>query len=306
MAIKLDMLRCFVAVAETGKLTDAAHRLGRSPSAVSMMLKQFEDHLGENLFDGERKNRLSPVGLFALEQAQSELRHFDQMVQAIEGFARAEQGQVRLAAVPSVAGGMMPRVLGQFRARHPKVRLVLRDMDSRSIHQALVQGQLDIGIATLAQPGPLRGIERVGLFADHFGVICAPDHPFARRGVPVSVAELVEQEFITNDLCEVIENNLLRRVSQGSSFKAPNIISLLAMVRAGLGVTVLPQSVARLDPMGVAFCPFADLHALRQIDMLVRQDGVTSPAAQRLAELIVQIAAQYPPVTPLDQAAIQT
>ncbi|MFT5446017.1 MAG: DNA-binding transcriptional LysR family regulator [Gammaproteobacteria bacterium] len=69
LAIKIEMLRCFVAVAQSGKLVDAAEKLGRTPSAVSMMLKQFEQHLGAPLFESERKNRLTALGAFALTEA---------------------------------------------------------------------------------------------------------------------------------------------------------------------------------------------------------------------------------------------
>ena len=55
------MLRCFCTVAQTGNLAEASNRLGRTQSALSMTLKQFEDHLGKKLFEGERKNRLTPM-----------------------------------------------------------------------------------------------------------------------------------------------------------------------------------------------------------------------------------------------------
>ena len=70
MAIKIEMLRCFCAVAQSGNLSEAADRLGRTQSAVSMMLKQFENHLGKKLFLGERKNHLTALGEQVLEMAQ--------------------------------------------------------------------------------------------------------------------------------------------------------------------------------------------------------------------------------------------
>ena len=80
MAIKIEMLRCFAAVARSGNLADAAETLGRTPSAVSMMLKQFEEHLGAPLFESERKSRLSALGRFALDEAMRELDHFERTI----------------------------------------------------------------------------------------------------------------------------------------------------------------------------------------------------------------------------------
>ncbi len=133
MAIKIDMLRCFGAVAQNGNLVDAAAQLNRSPSAVSMMLKQFEEHLGKPLFESDRKNKLTPLGQLILEQTLSELRQFDRTVQAIEGFASGEIGAISIASVPSVAATILPRALKRFMARYPDIRIELRDMDSTSV-----------------------------------------------------------------------------------------------------------------------------------------------------------------------------
>lgn len=61
MAIKIEMLRCFATVAQTGNLAEAAAYLGRTQSAVSMTLKQLEENLGQRLFKSDRKNRLTPL-----------------------------------------------------------------------------------------------------------------------------------------------------------------------------------------------------------------------------------------------------
>ena len=75
MAIKIEMLRNFVAVAELGNLNDAAERLGRTASAVSMSLKQLEDHLGAPLFETDRKNRLTALGQFTFAEGRREVDH---------------------------------------------------------------------------------------------------------------------------------------------------------------------------------------------------------------------------------------
>src|SRR6056297_3082102 len=97
------MLRCFRTVADHGSLSEAAAVLGRTPSAVSMMLKQFEDHIGAPLFETARKSRLTPLGELVLHEAGRGLSHFDRTLAAIEGLSRAERGHVRLAVTPSAA-----------------------------------------------------------------------------------------------------------------------------------------------------------------------------------------------------------
>ncbi len=98
MAIKIEMLRCFCVVAEKGSLQAAADHLGRTPSAVSMLLKQLEDHLGSKLFEKDRKNRLTDLGQYVFRQATNELEHFDATINAIETYARNPKGVLRIAA----------------------------------------------------------------------------------------------------------------------------------------------------------------------------------------------------------------
>ena len=88
MAIKIDMLRCFQAVAGQGSLAAAATALDCTPSAVSMMLKQFEDHIGAPLFETTRKARLTPLSALLLAEAQRELGHFDRTIKPLKGCHR--------------------------------------------------------------------------------------------------------------------------------------------------------------------------------------------------------------------------
>ena len=88
--IKLEYLRVFATVAETQALSEAAERLGRTPSAISMTLKQIEESLGGPLFAGERKAALTPLGAFALGHARRAVAEHDAATAAIQRFARRE------------------------------------------------------------------------------------------------------------------------------------------------------------------------------------------------------------------------
>ena len=112
MAIKIEMLRCFHAVAKHGNLAEAAEILGRTPSAISMMLRQFEDHIGAPLFETARKSKLTPLGMQIKAEATRELNHFDRTIASIEGLSRAEMGHVRLAVTVTI--NLNSSAIGQF------------------------------------------------------------------------------------------------------------------------------------------------------------------------------------------------
>ncbi|WP_421702933.1 LysR family transcriptional regulator [Aliiroseovarius sp.] len=289
MALKIEMLRGFAAVARSGNLSDAAERLGRTPSAVSMMLKQLETHLGEPLFETDRKNKLTALGTFVLDQAERELQQFDNTVKAIEGFAKATHGHVRIATVPSVAGTIIPQVFSRHINDFDNVDIVLRDMDSSSILHELSRDRIDIGIATLGDNGV--GLHSEPLLSDRFGVICAPTHPLAQTQGPVSWDALAEERLIANSLSAQIGADASRELHDRALLSAHNLTSILAMVHAEIGVTILPEMAVRTSySPGLAFRPLADTTAKRTIHLLRRADSTMSPAARLLEQHIRECA----------------
>ena len=284
MSIKIEMLRCFSVVAQSGNLTEASTRMGRTPSAVSMMLKQLEEELGQKLFEGERKNRLSLLGEQVYELAQKQLQHFDATLKAIEASANSPQGLIRVASVPSVAGLVFPTAIRELIDRHPGLRVDLRDTDSQQVIDALLQGQADIGIASGQHA--LNGIRQAPLFSDRFGLICAPDHALARQADPPTIAEVAAAGFVMNNLCGLIETPAFREATQSARVAVHNTMSLIAMVQAHNWVTVLPQTVVQLMPAGLVFREIADLPDLRHVCLFLRDRSPFLHFAEELAGLI--------------------
>lgn len=282
--MKIEMLRCFATVAQCGNLADAAEKLGRTSSAVSMMLKQFEEHLGAPLFESERKNKLTALGAFALTESMRELDHFERTAAAIEGFARSESGIVRVAAVPSVAQAILPRVVQDFLVAYPGVWIDISDMDSAAILRELERDRVDLGFATGVEANG--GIDRTMLFSDAFGVVCRADHPLAEAGDPLDWEALEPWTFIANGLCGHIADKGFQRILARSRLMVRNTTSLLAMVRAGVGVTVLPRLAVDRAGREVRFLPVADAAARRCIDILRRAHVSSSPAARRFDDAV--------------------
>ena len=268
MAIKIEMLRCFCAVAKAGNLSDAADQLGRTQSAVSMTLKQLESHLDSRLFENERKNRLTPLGEQVFETGLQQLKQFDQSVQTIELAARAPQGVLKISAVPSVAALAYPKLVRHMLAFKPGLKIELRDSDTQQVIEALLQGWADIGIASSRQV--LKGITATLLFSDQYGLALSENHPLARRKEPVGINQVFEAPFLRNSLCDQIETHAFQSALSESDVTAQNIHSLLAMIREWNWVTVLPRSLIELAPNGLLFRPIVDLPDRRHVYMYRR------------------------------------
>ena len=283
MSIKIEMLRCFRAVVDHGSLAEAAAVLGRTPSAVSMMLKQFEDHIGAPLFETARKSRLTPLGQMIHTEARRELDHFDRTVSTIEGLSRAELGFVRLSVTPSLAQSVLPPILHRFLQDHPNVRVDMADMDSAAVHEDLKAERADIGLASV---GALQGFDCRPLFSDRFGVICRRDHPLAKDWDHLTWADLDGVDFIANGLCNQIRHEGFAPILAHARLTVRNTASLLGLVKAGVGVTVLPRLVVLPEFTDLAFLPLADPDARREVWMITQPRQMLTPAARALAESI--------------------
>lgn len=283
MAIKIEMLRCFRAVADTGSLADAAAHLGRTPSAISMMLRQFEDHIGAPLFETGRKSHLTPLGQLIRQEAARELAHFERTVAAIEGLARAEQGHVRLVATPSIVQVVLPSILRQFMADHPEVQIDLRDADSRAVEEDLRNERADIGLASL---GPVAGFERRKLLSDPFGVICPAEHPLAGQD-SLTWDALRDQPFIAHGLCHLIEDTEFQPILEQATLMMHSTGSILNLVRAGVGLTILPR-LAMLPQSGdLAFVPLTTTPASREVYLFTPEAHRQTPATKAMVAAIL-------------------
>jgi DNA-binding transcriptional LysR family regulator len=268
--IKLEYLRVFATVAEAQALNEAAERLGRTPSAISMTLKQIEESLGGPLFEGERKSALTPLGVFALRHARRAVAEHDAATAAIQRFACGEEGDVRIAAVPSAAT--------------PDVRINLRDIDSTAVVRAVEQKSVDIGIASPSSISA--GLVEELLLEDPFVLVCRKDHPITRLGRPVTWSDVDPSQFITNGLCASIPSPELAELARNAPLMVHNVSSLTAFVSAGFGVTLLP-TLAITDGEGVLQAvPIKAAPVSRRLAAITRPGETLAPSATAfLAEI---------------------
>ncbi|KGD88019.1 hypothetical protein JL37_25925 [Achromobacter sp. RTa] len=279
----------FLAVVDAGELAQAGDRVGRTPAALSMTLKQLESELGGPLFEGERKIRLSPLGIYVRAHAQRAIAEYDSAVAHMLRYASGALGTAKVAAVPSAATRLLPRVIGQMRRQYPRVRVDLRDIDSAAVGSAVASGAVDFGVATL--PEPLPGILAEPLFADRFVLVCPARHSLTMLGRDVRWSDIDAAEFIANGLCARFNVPEVAALVEGSLLTVRNTTSLLTFVEQGFGVTILPAlAVPAAD--GLAILPLADQSAARSLELLTRRGETLSPASQALLGLTRTAAAE--------------
>ncbi len=285
--IRTQTLRVFVTVTSCGNIRDAAKALRRTDSAVSMTLKQLESDLGAPLFETDRKHTLTALGAEVNKLAQDLLREHDHTIERIIALAEGREGVLRIAAVPSVAVQLLPSVLSAMLAEHAGVRIELLDTDSASVHMLVATGAVELGIA--GQPAAGAGLSFIALFDDPFRLVCRRDHPLARLAHPLTAQDIRAHRLISNNSTAGYSGFDPDAPDHVPAVSARNVISLLALVRAGAGATILPALATRSIDADLCALELQDPLALRTVGFVLRRGGISSPICAAFQDRLVAL-----------------
>jgi DNA-binding transcriptional LysR family regulator len=229
--------------------------------------------------------------LRVLEEAERAVDAFDRGVAAIDRHARTTAGTVRIATVPSAALTILPGVIAAFRILHPAVRLEISDADSADVLRRLQFDEADLGIASAR---PDQGRDGALISTEALGITCRPDGAIARAPGPASWQLLDLEPLIANPLCALVPHEGLRRREAESPMAVRNTMTLLAMVRAGQGATILPESALRSLAPDLAFLAPADPPATRRLTLYDNAHRRPGPAVAAFAAALMRHADTAP------------
>lgn len=183
MQINLSMrdIDTTLVLGRTLNFRQAAAQLHLSQSALSTQIQRIEEALGVRLFDRTTRTvRLTAAGEVFMQQAAALQVAFRDAIAAVSGIASAEHGQVSVAALPSLAARLLPRVLMAYRQAHPQVALKVRDTLSGPAFDLVRAGDVDFAL-TAADPQHA-DLHYQPLMSDSFLLLIPEAHPLARSG----------------------------------------------------------------------------------------------------------------------------
>lgn len=283
MKFQLRLLETFVVVAESQSLQQASTIINRTVSSISMTLKQLEEHLGQALFVGERKNQLTPLGEYVYKRAKRALQERQQALEDIELFTKGQLGTVRIAAVPSVAQTILPAVLSQFMSKN--IQFEISDTNSLNVIHAIEQGSAEFGLASV--PIQVSQLSLELLFRERLYLLCHKNHKLAQMNRPIRWQDINNENFIMTDLCSKILSKEMSKAVENSKIYIYNMLSLFAFVENGLGIAFIPKSTAIKSDTCVAL-EFADSSISREIYLITKKDRFITPSAEKVIEAIKQ------------------
>lgn len=255
-----------------GTFARAASELGVVPSALSETVRQLEAEIGAPLFDRSQRPALpTPLGLDFLRETEPLLEGFRHAVHAARMTAGLEAGTLAVGAAPSAISSLVAPALARFRQLYPGIRCRVHDDIAERVAAMVAEGALDLAIAGRARQTP--DIRHRLLQRDRFGLACHAAHPLAARP-EVSLHEIPAAEVIALDASTgsqqllALSENVPEALCKGA-IEAHSTIAQLCMIRAGLGLGLLPENAVRLfnDP-AIRFISLADLDLWRSLYLL--------------------------------------
>ena len=249
-------LTAFLAVAESGSFSTAAERLFLTQPAVSKRIAQLEQQLGTRLFDRVgRRIRLTEAGEALLPRARQVLLDLEDMGRAISNLTGTVSGTLRIGTSHHIGLHRLPPVLRRFSREYPDVKLDIHFIDSEEAWEAVLHGDLEMGVVTLP-PQPDPRLHSQAVWQDPLVFMAAPEHPLARLD-RVTLETLTGYSAIlpspvtfTRRIVESLfeEQALTLNISMSTNY----LETIHMMVSIGLGWSVLPEtmlddSVVRLN-----------------------------------------------------------
>src|SRR5437868_3580015 len=246
--MELHQLRYFVTVVREGTFTRAAERLYLTQPSLSEQIRKLEGELGSPLF--ERLGRtlaLTDAGSAFLPHAERILFEVEQARLRIQEVRGLRRGRLSIGVLPSPAARLLPRFLAEFRHRHPRVEVVLREENvSAQFEEMVHDGQLDLAIIRL--PKRRADLEVKFLLREPMVLVLPPGHHLSAKRA-VSLAELAEEPFVAMKSGYGLRE-LLDSVCRQAGFEprigveTSQLGSVVGLVLAGVGVTVVPAMAA--------------------------------------------------------------
>lgn len=295
--MELRHLRYFVAVADARHFTRAARTLGIGQPPLSQQVQALERELGTPLFTRlPRGVALTDAGTAFLEDARRILREADQAIERARRVARGELGRVRMGMINSAPfHPLIPKLIREFRRQHPQVALSLEERTTPGLAAAVRNDLVDVAFVR-----PLLGDDQglcVEPLLDEDLVVALPSgHPLTRRTrvpllalsiepfvlFPRAVGAGLHDEIISACRSAGFSPRVVQETSQ--------VTSIVNLVAAGLGVSIVPASMQQVHSDGVSYRPIQKPIPKARLSLIYRDADRHTPHIRKLLELTRELA----------------
>jgi LysR family carnitine catabolism transcriptional activator len=297
MGLNLHQLEAFVHVSVEGSMTRAAAKMALTQSAISVLVRQFEESCRIKLFDRSgRGARPTALALAMLPAAQAILADVQAFERRMRDDVARDRGTIDIAVTPTIAATVIPDVLERFSARFPDVRFHVHDGAQSDVLVLVTSGSAAFGIGTF---GERPDIDRIPLLNYPLVLVCRKEiSPTRRRHMPW--ADITKLPIVSISRGNTIRTWIDETIEQlGLSFEpaweVAQFASAIAVVRRTKGYTILP---GYLDydyaSMGLVAVELVKPRTTRDLFVITQRNADQHPATAILISMIQEAFAQPP------------
>jgi DNA-binding transcriptional LysR family regulator len=297
----LRQLEIIRAIADTGSFTAAGEKLHVSQSAISRQILLLEEELGEPVFHRiGRRIRITPAGESLLQLSHRVFQDLQETVSTISEKRDSLSGTIRLVGGMTVCLYVFPALLAEVRRVHPHLDLKVTVGSAERSIAMLRSGAGDLGMITL--PVEATDLVSVPVLEEELLLITYPAHPLAKKK-SITPADLDKQEFVLFETGSItrrlVESFFTKQgVEPEVIMETENVEIIKAMVRSGLGISIIPSQAAASDVRaGQLFRSRIAGHSL------VRQTGWLYPKMSRLPRTVSEVIRVFETIRPRLEAA---
>src|SRR2546428_12179695 len=268
--MQIHQLRYFCAVAKAGNFTRAAEHEHVAQPSLSQQVRKLEDELGTRLFDRlGRTVRLTSFGQIFLLRAEAILRELSDAKHEIEEMAGMERGRIVVGAIPTIAPYFLPNCLASFAQKFPTVQVSVVEEITPVLLERLQEATIDM--ALLALPVQRDHFVCQELLREPLYLVVPQNHRLASKS-RVHLKQIEGDSFLLLKEGHCFRENTLSacgraRLEPNVVFESGQFTTILAMVAAGTGVSVVPEMAVE-EREGCRFVPLADDSAYRRVGIV--------------------------------------
>ena len=291
--ITLRQLRYVDALARTGHFGRAAEHCAISQPALSIQIKELEATLGAQLFErGPRDVRLTGLGEAVATRAREVLRGVDEIAEVARAAGNTLAGRLRVGVIPTIAPYLLPRLLPRLSQTYPDLDIQIRESVTPRLLTELGEGRLDTAIVALPISDPT--LQEVPILDETLMLV----RPAGATGAAPRTAQdltglrvlLLEEGHCFRDQALSFCN--LPGVVARDGLEGTSLSTLVQMVGAGIGVTLIPEMAAEVETRSadVRVSAFQDPQPSRTVGMIWRRNSPLAEKFTGLADLVLQAA----------------